>query len=500
MMKQKNGRNIFFFISLLVWFLLVHIVSAQAVSETQMTGVPDSEFSGSWTLLNANPGWSARGESSAVVLPDNNIILTGGGWEYAGIVHDVWRSEDSGFTWDMVTSAAPWPARSHHTTVVMPDGSIVLMGGWNGNSKVFMNDVWRSTDKGVTWTCMAQHADWSPRFGQTGVVLPDGSIVLMGGTSATGRNSDVWRSTDNGATWKLLTNNPGWTARYAHTSVVTQDGSIVLMGGNDVHGLIADVWISTDTGMTWTCINPDPGWSGRNHPSAVVLPDSSIILMGGYDGSLKNDIWQSGDNGATWTRITTAAGWQKRYGQVSVLMPDGSIVLMGGVIGSATGTPSNYKNDVWRFVPAESMLRNHSSGIVVTKTISPSSIKQGTDAKITVTVFNRGPGPVHDVEILDASLPEFPVLDGEMQYSASLIEPNDTRTLVYTVHATKPGSFRFNKTKVMYADQAGNYYYTYSGYEKVEVLAPLIASTSQNGTGDFIKDIFAWFNGLGHAT
>ena len=32
-----------------------------------------------------------------------------------------------------------------------PDGNLILMGGQN-NHEAYLNDVWRSTDEGSTWT------------------------------------------------------------------------------------------------------------------------------------------------------------------------------------------------------------------------------------------------------------------------------------------------------------------------------------------------------------
>jgi hypothetical protein len=64
-------------------------------------------------------------------------------------------------TWTEVNASAGWSARSAHTSVAMPDGSIVLMGGYIGSLK---NDVWRSTDNGATWTEVNANAGWSTRF------------------------------------------------------------------------------------------------------------------------------------------------------------------------------------------------------------------------------------------------------------------------------------------------------------------------------------------------
>ncbi|MDO9323690.1 MAG: hypothetical protein Q7T80_01905, partial [Methanoregula sp.] len=218
-------------------------------------------------------------------------------------------------------------------------------------------------------------------------------------------------------------------------------------------------------------------------------------------GVLKNDVWQSTDNGATWTQITSSPGWSARYGHSSVVMPDGSIMLMGGDDGG-------YKNDVWRLLPVESSELNHgtntdkgnytsTSGIRITKTISPKSLKQGTDARIIITIFNQGPGQVHDIEILDTNPSEFSLVKGITQYATPIMEPNDRRILTYTVHATKPGSFRLNRTAVMYADRDGNYHITYSNYEKVEVLQPLISPTPDNQSDNIIQSLFGWLKGPG---
>jgi len=559
----KIIRNPVYYILIIFLLFLISGVSATAplaefTADTQSGSVPltisftdlssnsptgwawffgDETYDQPWTQMTAGAGWSTRGLASCVVTPSGSIILMGGGWEYNGLTNDVWMSKDYGTTWTRMVEHAGWSARSHHTSVVMPDGSIVLMGGRDG-SGAYLNDVWRSTDNGVTWTRMAEHAGWSARFCPTSVVLSDGSIVVMGGIGSDDRKNDVWRSTDNGATWRLMTEHAGWSPRYTQSSVAMPDDSIVLMGGND-RNPINDVWRSVDKGVTWTLVNASAGWSGRNCPISVVMPDESIVLMGGYGGTLMNDVWRSTDSGSTWVQVKTVAEWSGRYGHNAVAMPDGSIVLLGGVFGYSTGNPSNYKNDVWRLRPAGSSEQNpshtytfpgsysvalqvyntvgynsiqeagyitvssrteenQSTGILVTKTISPKFLKQGTDARITVTVLNQEPDPIHDIEIVDSTQPEFPVLDGITQFTTQSIESNGTRILSYTIHAIKPGSFRLNRTAVMYADQDGNYHMAYSNYEKVEVLPSLIPPTPQNGAEIVIRDFLDWLNGLGY--
>ncbi len=120
--------------------------------------------------------------------------MTGG--YVGGGANDVWRSTDRGASWVRQTEHAQWAGRSRHAAVCLPDGSIVVMGGRDSTNAV-LDDVWRSTDKGVTWTRQVENAPWAARDSHAAVALADGSIVMMGGWGAEQYN-DAWRSTDQG--------------------------------------------------------------------------------------------------------------------------------------------------------------------------------------------------------------------------------------------------------------------------------------------------------------
>jgi PKD repeat protein len=365
-------------IALVISFILIGTVAAQPAPVADFTAKPvtglapltvsftdsslntptgwawyfgDENFRQAWTTVNANARWPARNAHSSIVLSDGSIILMGG-QNISRFLNDVWRSADNGATWTQVTSHAGWSARFCFSSVTMPDDSIVLMGGFNGGSSV--NDVWRSEDKGATWTQVRSNADWSEREAHSSVVTRNGSIVLMGGTSGAGPQNDTWLSTDRGATWTQANPSSGWPKRYGQSSVILPDGSIVLMGGYDNHVFFNDVWRSVDNGTTWTQVNASPGWSGRCYATSVAMPDGSIVLMGGnYVSGYYSDVWRSTDNGATWTQASASPGWSGRTALSSVVTRDSSILVMGG-------QSSVFLNDVWRLAPAGSSLKNPS--------------------------------------------------------------------------------------------------------------------------------------------
>ncbi len=254
-----------------------------------------TDYGKTWTLVNASSGWSGRFGHSSVVMPDGTIVLMGGtaGYENVTVFNDTWQSTDYGRTWTQVNTGSGWSGRYFSASVAMPDGTIVLMGG-RGESRTLKNDVWQSADKGKTWTLVNANPGWSERSVHTVVATPDGTIVLMGGWDDNSVLNDTWKSVDNGKTWTLVNANSGWPGREAPAAVVMPDDSILLMGGSiDDYNCLNDTWRSTDDGATWTLVNANCGWPARVHHSCFAMPDGSVVLIGGWDYNISyNDNWR----------------------------------------------------------------------------------------------------------------------------------------------------------------------------------------------------------------
>ena len=257
-----------------------------------------------WTLVNLSSGWQGRYGHSTVVLPDDSIVLTGGysfgSWKDVGDRNDTWRSTDGGATWKLMNASSGWESRSGHCSVALPDGSIVIMGG-RGIFNNFLKDVWRSTDEGASWNLLNSDPGWIGRGYFSCVGMADGSIIMIGGLGGSGQTAmlDVWSSPDKGLSWRLINASPWADGMMYHSSVVMPDNSIVTMGGYS--GIWkTEVWRSTDQGATWKRVSGDPGWSSRGSPQGQAMPDGSIILMGGdsYNGR-NNDTWRFNPSGSS---------------------------------------------------------------------------------------------------------------------------------------------------------------------------------------------------------
>ncbi|MDO9325891.1 MAG: hypothetical protein Q7T80_13160 [Methanoregula sp.] len=320
----------------------------------------DETYDKAWKQQTAHAGWPARYDFTSVVLPDGSIILMGGVQTISGnptrYFNDTWRSTDAGNTWTQQNPSSGWSERMGMTSTVLPDGRILLIGGVDLNHKE-KSDVWISADKGVTWTREDNYVSWENRAYLSSVTMPNGMVLIMGGLGESGYKNDVSASTTQGMSWHPQVEHAEWSPRSSPSVVLMPDNSIVLMGGTNASGSgYHDVWRSTDTGKSWQQQTGNAPWSPRWGSSAVAMPDGSIVLMAGLNLTHQhNDVWRSVDNGVSWKQVNAGCGWEKRSGHSGVALPDGRIVILGGMGGTFLAPTS--LDDVWQLNPVESSLR-----------------------------------------------------------------------------------------------------------------------------------------------
>ena len=89
------------------------------------------------------------------------------------------------------------------------DGVLYVIGGIEFASPIReREDIWMSADKGRRWTQVAVNAQVLGRSWHTSPVLGDAIYVIGGSKQTGGLQNDVWKSTDGGVTWQNLHKNP----------------------------------------------------------------------------------------------------------------------------------------------------------------------------------------------------------------------------------------------------------------------------------------------------
>lgn len=153
-----------------------------------------------WTEKTAAAEWAVRGHMGSALLTDGSVVITSG-WDLNGNVYynDVWRSTDQGATWSCKNAAAPWNPQMCAGLLPLSDGSLVFLDESAAKA-------WRSTDQGANWTAQSSATGWSPRLGSRSLVLSDDTIFLMGGRiiSSGARTNTIWKSVDKGVTWSQV--------------------------------------------------------------------------------------------------------------------------------------------------------------------------------------------------------------------------------------------------------------------------------------------------------
>ena len=196
--------------------------------------------------------------------------------------------------WEVVAATSNLPRRVFYGAMVHA-GKIWLVGGFDGTN--YYNDVWSSADA-VHWIRVTEHAPWSPRDVDMGVVFK-GRLWIIGGGVIDGqpdpnRNSkrEVWSSVD-GAQWTRAPDRSGsaWGG-----SPIVFDNRLWLIAANR-NSTFAPALLVTDDGVTWR--EETAPWSARGAPAVWVFHDKLFMSGGKYSVEehgtqqfiYRNDVW-----------------------------------------------------------------------------------------------------------------------------------------------------------------------------------------------------------------
>jgi photosystem II stability/assembly factor-like uncharacterized protein len=268
--------------------------------------------------------WTERGPGN---VPGRTLVIvvdtddaTGNTWFAGAASGGIWKTIDAGTTWTEISG--DMNNLNISTMVMAPSNSNVIYVGTgegsfqNGSTSGNGSGIFKSIDKGLTWTQLASTTDASSFANVTRLVVDpsDENVVVVSTVSPNMRDfpeaSGIYRSTDGGSTW---TNTFSMAADEFDRvpdvqTLVTTPGNFNVQYAS-INGL--GVIKSVDGGQTWGDVTPNATFGSTiGRMELAVANDNTDIVYAGVQSAAAGStsaLFISQDAGVTWILVNDTA-------------------------------------------------------------------------------------------------------------------------------------------------------------------------------------------------
>ncbi len=259
-----------------------------------------------------NVGGRVRG---LLVDPEDTTHMT---WFLGSASGGVWKTEDGGQNWRHLTEDLPNLATS--TLAMSPaNPDIIYAGTGEGYDDLMVtgHGIWKSLDRGETWTQLPSTANDDLRFGNVMrmVINPDdpNELVICSKNSLRLEFDNqrpfgyILRTTDGGQTWRT-----SFTAGRTIPHLIADPSDFNTMYASV---LGTGIYKSTDAGASWQQVFDARGLQIRRMELAVSPTDPSRVYFSAESFINDFELYKSKDGGLTWGRVKGADA-ENDFGQI----------------------------------------------------------------------------------------------------------------------------------------------------------------------------------------
>jgi hypothetical protein len=175
------------------------------------------------------------------------------------------------------TTGSMVTARDQYTATLLPNGLVLVSGGYNSTSGYLASAELYDPTNG-TWTVTGSMT--RARDQHTATLLPNGQVLVSGGTNSAGTLSSAELYDPASGTWTVTGSMT--TARDLHTATLLPNGKVLVSGGTDggTNGIIlASAELFDPATGIWTVTGLMT--SGRFLHTATLLPSGKLLVSGG---------------------------------------------------------------------------------------------------------------------------------------------------------------------------------------------------------------------------
>jgi hypothetical protein len=228
-----------------------------------------------------------------------------------------------------------------HAAVLVPNGTVVLTGGFNSTSNTLDTVAALGPDGGFRLIAPME----GTRAYHTATTLMDGRVLIVGGQDAGAINAFT------GAGWEIIdpigftfdrTLN-GFPGRSEATVTLTSTGYALVVGGAAPPNVVGKMAATSVGGFT--AFNA-PGFGARAMHTATLLNSDQVLVLGGKagDGAPLNECWLLHIGGPSlWKPCAPMP--QGVYAHTATLLADGRVLVTGGLVAGGAPTANAYLFD-----------------------------------------------------------------------------------------------------------------------------------------------------------